>query len=458
MTEVSSRSVALECLMLIAEEHRFSHTVLNEARNKYAWMSSEDRAFFTRLVHGTLEYLEQADRILDQRSSVKTRKMKPVIRNILRMSVYQLLYLDRIPARAVINEAVRITAMRGLHGLKGFVNAVLRRIASEREEILKEIEASEDLSYRYSMPEWITKLFLSCMERNTAEQVMKAFLEPQPTYVRFLRTGGASSGSAGASVPETGETALCPDIRVLKQRGQGGDLGFLRDGTAYIQDLSSALAVRAAAPAPGETVMDLCAAPGGKSIAAADRMEGRGSVLSFDLTENKAEMIRENAARCGFDGIIRAEVNDAAEFRGDLCGTADLLIADLPCSGLGVLGQKPDIKLNVRPEMLRELRELQRRILKNAAQYVRPGGRLLYSTCTIDPLENEENRAWFLQEHKEFRPVDLRELLPEAEKTEQDAIARGQRKKSTLSEGCFQLLPDLYPCDGFFFALFQKND
>ena len=132
MTEVSTRSIALECIILVAEEHRFSHTVLNDAREKYAWMSAEDRAFFTRLVHGTLEYLVQADRILEPRSSVKVRKMKPVIRNILRMSVYQLLYMDRVPARAVISEAVKLTEKRGLRGLKGFVNAVLRRVAAER--------------------------------------------------------------------------------------------------------------------------------------------------------------------------------------------------------------------------------------------------------------------------------------------------------------------------------------
>ena len=125
MTEVSTRSIALECIILTAEEHRFSHTVLNDAREKYAWMSAEDRAFFTRLVHGTLEYLVQADRILEPRSSVKVRKMKPVIRNILRMSVYQLLYMDRVPARAVISEAVKLTEKRGFRGLKGFVIPVI---------------------------------------------------------------------------------------------------------------------------------------------------------------------------------------------------------------------------------------------------------------------------------------------------------------------------------------------
>ena len=454
MTEVSTRSIALECIILVAEEHRFSHTVLNDAREKYAWMSAEDRAFFTRLVHGTLEYLVQADRILEPRSSVKVRKMQPVIRNILRMSVYQLLYMDRVPARAVISEAVKLTEKRGLRGLKGFVNAVLRRVAAEREEILKELKSTEDLSLRCSMPEWMVRFFLSFLERETAEAVMTAFLQPRPSYVRLL----GAEDAAEAELPSGFRRAeLCPDVFCMAEGSGEEMISLLRSGKAYIQDLSSALAVRAAAPASGERVMDLCAAPGGKSIAAADLMEKQGVVYSFDLTEAKTELIRENAARCGMEDIVRAEMADAEAFREDRKETADLVIADLPCSGLGVLGQKPDIRLNTRPEDLKSLPELQRRILKNAAQYVKPGGRLLFCTCTLNPAENEENRLWFLEEEKAFSPVDLRDRLPELAAAEEEAVRTGKRKESGLSRGEMRLMPDLYPCDGFYFALFEKE-
>ena len=458
MTEVSSRSVALDCLMLTAEERRFSHTVLNDARAKYAWMSEEDRAFFGRLFHGTLEYLIQADRILDQRSSVKTRKMKPVIRNILRMGVYQILYMDRVPDRAAISEAVKLTEKRGLRGLKGFVNAVLRRVSAEREGILLELSRTDDLSYKYSVPEWIAELFVSAMGKETACEALRSFLEPGLSWVR-VSGGTASSQDIAGELTEKGyvRAPLCPDVWHAGFGSGALPLKLLEKGAVYVQDLSSALAVRAAAPAPGETVVDLCAAPGGKSIAAAGLMEGKGRILSFDLTDRKTELIRQNAERCGFGNMIRAEAADALVLKEDLCGTADLVIADLPCSGLGVLGQKPDIKLNADPEGLKTIASLQRDILNNAAQYVKPGGRLLFSTCTVNPGENEENRAWFLREHPEFSPADLRERLPELAAAEKAAVSEGKIRKECLSEGYITLIPGVYPCDGFFFSLFTKR-
>ena len=457
MTEVSSRSVALDCLMLTAEERRFSHTVLNDAREKYAWMSEEDRAFFGRLFHGTLEYLYQADRILDRRSSVRTGKMKPVIRNILRMGVYQILYMDRVPDRAAISEAVKLTEKRGLRGLKGFVNAVLRRVSAEREEILQELSRTEDLSYKYSVPAWMAELFVSAMGKETACEAMQSFLSPGISWVRISGGGLPPQETAGElAEQEYVRAELCPDVWHAAS-GAGLPLKLLEQGAVYVQDLSSALAVRAAAPAPGETVVDLCAAPGGKSIAAAGLMEGKGRVLSFDLTDRKTEQIRQNAERCGFGNMIRAEAADALVLKEDLRETADLVIADLPCSGLGVLGQKPDIKLNADPGGLKTLASLQRDILKNAAQYVKPGGRLLFSTCTVNPGENEENRAWFLREHPEFSPADLRERLPELAAAEKAAVSGGKIRKESLSEGYITLIPGVYPCDGFFFSLFMKR-
>lgn len=469
MTKENARSVALDCLMLTVEEGQFSHAVLNGARAKYAWMTPEDRSFFTRLVHGTLEYMIQADRILDARSSVKVRKMKPAVRNILRMSVYQLLYLDRIPARAVINEAVNLTAARGLHGLKGFVNAVLRRISSEREMILKDIAESKDLTYKYSCPGWIVSLLVKQYGRERAEGALAAFLEPQPLWFRRNRTAerlseeasavpgpaGSSENAGSSSADGSAETGArsdnaCPwdpDIFELRDGGKLKDPELLTGGAGWIQDLSSAIAVRAAAPAPGMTVIDLCAAPGGKSMAAADLMGNTGLIRAFDLTEAKVELIRENASRNGFSCIQTAE-NDARIFREDLEGTADLVIADLPCSGLGVIGRKPDIRRNASPEGIASLAALQREILSAAVRYVKPGGKLLFSTCTMTFAENDENRAWILASFPDFTPVDLSEGLP---------LPAEVPGAETLKEGYFQILPGALPCDGFFFSLFRKT-
>ena len=452
MIKENARSVALDCLMLTVEEGQFSHAVLNGARAKYAWMTPEDRSFFTRLVHGTLEYLIQADRILNARSSVKVRKMKPAVRNILRMSVYQLLYLDRIPARAVISEAVNLTAARGLHGLKGFVNAVLRRGSAEREGIPKEIAESRDLSYRYSCPEWIPALLEKQYGRARTELALEAFLQPQPLWFRRNRTmerrneNEAARPAASAGSGAENSCPWCPDVIGLRDGGKLREPELLNSGAGWIQDLSSAIALRAAAPAPGMTVIDLCAAPGGKSMAAADLMEDSGIVRAFDLTEGKVELIRENAVRNGFS-CIRAEQNDARIFREDLEGTADLVIADLPCSGLGVMGRKPDIRLNASPEGIASLAALQKEILRNAVRFVRPGGKLLYSTCTMTFAENDENRAWLFQNYPELSPVDLTGTLPELSEVP---------GAETLKEGWFQILPGALPCDGFFFSLYRK--
>lgn len=451
VTELSARAVALECLMAVTEEGQFSHTVLNSAREKYAWMPQEDRAFFGRLVHGSLEYMLQSDRITDRYSSVKTGKMKPVIRNIFRLSVYQLMHLDRVPVHAVTNEAVKLTEKRGLRGLKGFVNAVLRKIGTEREKLRTELRESEDLSLKYSCPEWLVSRFVADFGKGEAEAMLNAFLLPGTFSVRLNRCALLKSGRffpPDGACERWHTSAFYPEIYTAEGAEEAEAFRYIGDGLIFAQDLSSALAVAAAEPKPEETVIDLCAAPGGKSLAAADLMEGRGHILSFDISDRKVALLRENVRRNGFEGMISAECGDAAVYREELCDSADLVIADLPCSGLGVLGRKPDIKLHVSPESIRELAALQRSMLRNALRYVKPGGRLLFSTCTVTREENLDNRAWLLREYPEYVPVDLRDALRQL---------KGKAGTETLCDGYIQLLPQHFGCDGFFFSVFQRK-
>ena len=487
MTEINARSAALECLMAVTDEGRFSHLVLNAAREKYAWLPEEEKALLSRIVHGTLEHLLQIDVILNRYSTVKVPRMKSVVRGVLRMSLYQLLFLDRIPPRAVIFEAVKLTEQRGLRGLKGFVNAVLRNLAAHRGELLAEIRRSGSLSFRYSCPDWIVKKLVREIGKGDAEQVLRAALEPETLYVRMLHRGRnfpADEEPSSKESPEEKrkfredrarpeelfrESPHCAGIYAVPAGKSREAAALIAEGSAYAQDVSSAIALTAASPAEGETVFDLCASPGGKSVAAADLMGGSGIVRSFDLTEQKVRRIRENAERTGYASVIRAEVSDAAVFRPEFSEQADLVIADLPCSGLGVLGRKPDLKLRLKEEDAAALAALQKKILGCAAAYVKPGGRLLYSTCTISRAENEENRDWFLREHPEFSAPDLTGKLPflaegtrrpaEGERPPEDAETGqgGSAAAKTLSAGYLQILPQMFHSDGFFFALFVKD-
>ncbi len=447
MTEPSARSVALDCLLLIAEEGQFSHVVLAAARDKYGWMSEEERALTERLVHGSVEYLPQLDRLIAVRSRTPFPKLKPVIRCILRLSLYQLLYLSRIPAHAVVNEAVKLAERRALFGLKGFVNAMVRRFAREREEILSELAESSDVSLRYALPDWIAARFVRQFGAAESAQIAERFLEPPPFALRRNRTRFAVAGAA-AELPEGLRLSRYAADSFVSVAGLTEPLRKqLEEGLFFVQDLSSTLAVQAAAPRPGERVLDLCAAPGGKSLAAADLMRGEGSITSVDISPRKVERIAENVQRTGLFGCVHPLQSDASVFHPEWEGAFDLVIADLPCSGLGVLSRKPDIKLRLREADILALQDLQRQFLSHAVRYVRPGGRLLYSTCTLTEEEDEENAAWLLAQFQDASPVNVAA-----------ALALTEKEALLCPAGAVKLLPSRLPADGFFISVFRKAE
>lgn len=442
--EPALREIILDILMEVLEKNQYSHLVLSRALTKYQYLEKADRSFIKRIVDGTVEYRLQIDFILNSYSKVKAAKMKPVIRTILRMSVYQILYLDRVPDSAACNEAVKLAEKRGFGGLKGFVNGVLRNISRNKENL-----TFPDDSIRYSCPQWILDLWKKSYSEETVRRILAAFLEKQDLMAR-CNVNRASMDEILSSLKKQGVEAqpAAKGSTVLALRGVDylEGLEAFRRGWLQIQDVSSSLVGAAVGIKEGEQVLDVCGAPGGKSLHAADLLRGTGCVTVRDLSEAKVALIEENIARSGFSNI-RAEVWDALEFDPRWEETADVVFADLPCSGLGIMGRKPDIKYNASPEKLAELSALQREILSVVWRYVKPGGRICFSTCTINRGENEENRAWFL-EHFPFEPVDLTGRLGREFET---------GSEDTVKEGYLQLLPGIHPCDGFFLSVMRKK-
>lgn len=438
-TKTNTRAVILDILMEVLEKGKLSHLVLKSALEKYQYLEKQDRAFITRVSEGTMERLIQIDDVIDRYSNVKVKKMKPVIRTILRMSVYQILFMERIPDSAACDEAVKLAKARKFQGLSGFVNGVLRKISKEKETL-----SFPDPAVRYSIPSWMLTMWEGTYGREKAEKIAASFLEDRSLTVRC--------NESLASAREIETSLRGQGINVKRSEISGSVLSisgydFLEQVEAFskglitVQDVSSSLVGTLASPKPGDFVLDVCSSPGGKALHAADLLRGTGMVEARDLSEYKISLVEENIFRCGFSNI-RTKVQDAAVFDPEMEEKADIVLADLPCSGLGIIGKKPDIKLRLKKEDLCSLAELQREILSVVWRYVKPGGTLIYSTCTIDEAENEENARWIL-ETLPFKKKEIASKLPAA-------------LKEDCRENMIQLLPGVHPCDGFFIAAFER--
>ena len=446
---VHSREMILDILLKTDEEGMPSHLALGSALSKYQFLPKQDRAFITRVCEGTLEYQIQIDYILNRFSRISTEKMKPAIREILRSAVYQMLYMDSVPDSAACNEAVKLAQRKGFYSLKPFVNGVLRAVSREKDSIVFPDRAEDpvkSLSVNYSMPEELVKRWLEAYGEETTEKMLKAFLEPRPMTVRcrtYLHSPAQIRDELSAQGVYVEDAPYLPYACRISGFDHLLALDAFVQGKIITQDVSSMLAAEAAAPKKGDYVLDLCAAPGGKSLHLGDLMEGFGTVDARDVSEYKVSLIEENIARLGSINV-QAKVSDATVFDADSEFLADIVLADVPCSGYGVIGHKPDIKARISAQKQKDLVALQRRILDNAAEYVKPRGVLVYSTCTIAKEENEENMLWFLQNHP-FVLESLDPFLPEALHSESTSL------------GYLQLLPGLNDTDGFFIARFRRK-
>lgn len=446
--QVNTRELILGILLEVNKEGQYSHLVIRSTLEKYQYLEKQERAFITRVCEGTLEYKLRLDYILNQFSTVPAEKMKPVIRELLRSSVYQILYMDSVPDSAVCNEAVKLARKKGFYNLTGFVNGVLRKIAREYGSIRfpgKE-EPEEYLSVIYSMPKWLVQRFLEQYGFEKTEKMLEAFLKEKPTTIRireYLVEKEAVLESLKSQKVTVEKAPYVENAYYVKDYDYLPALDAFRVGSIQVQDVSSMLVGDIAAPKEGDYVIDLCAAPGGKTLCIADKLKGTGRVDARDISRTKTDYIRENAIRQNFLNVVVTE-KDATQLDSDSLEKADIVLADVPCSGLGVMGRKTDIKYKLNLAKIQELAGLQREILEQASTYVKPGGTLIYSTCTIGKEENQDNVEWFLEHY----PYELESL---------DPYLCEELRSETTKKGYLQLLPGVHQCDGFFIARLKRK-
>lgn len=447
MTEnINAREIVLDMLSEVIEGDKYSHRVLGQTLKKYQYLNKQERSFISRLFTGTVKIYFKLDYVIDQFSTLPVHKMKPFIRNLLRMSVYQLIYMDQVPASAVCNEAVKLAKKRGFTKLSGFVNGILRNIARNSSSIQYPDKRKDPVKYleiTYSFPKWLVTELLKQYDFDTVEKLMEATLKEKETTIRCNTRKATPTRLAQQLVNEgvTVEESEYLDYAFkIKDYDYIEKLEAFRQGLFTVQDVSSMLVCEVAGLKEDDFVVDVCAAPGGKALHAAQKAR---LVSARDLTEAKAKMIEENVSRMGITNA-RIKVWDATELDEEVINRADVVICDVPCSGLGVIGKKIDIKYKLTQNQHNDLIELQRRILENAQRYVKDGGVLIYSTCTVNLGENQGNREWFLKNYN-FRAEGLDEFLPE------------QLKNETTKDGYLQLVQGVHNTDGFFLARFRKS-
>ncbi len=449
MTQVNSREIVVEILLKIEKEDVFANEVIGNVLKMYQFIPKQTRAFINKLAEGTIEHQIQLDYIINQFSKTKINKCKPLIRVLLRMSAYQILFLDRVPDRAVCDEAVKIARKKGFHNLTGFVNGVLRNISRNKENISYPKEEEGKVlawSVHYSMPEWIVEKFLKDFGEEKAKKILEASMEERDTCIR-VNTSKLSKEECIKKLEKEEVTVkqgcYAKDALRIEDYDYLSGLTSFQEGDFNVQDESSQLLCEIADIKKDYLVLDVCSAPGGKTLHAVNELKGTGLVIARDLTEKKTELILENVERMGYQNV-RVEVFDALNFDENMKEKADLVIADLPCSGLGILGRKKDIKYSITKEQLLELKNMQRSMLEVVSGYVKKGGYLIFSTCTINPEENLDNYRYII-EKLPFQAVDITSKLPDSLQCE------------TAREGYIQLLQGIHDCDGFFISKFQKK-
>ena len=431
------REAAFLSLMKCSAGGKYSNLEVNSAIKKYGF-AGNDRALFTALVYGTIEKRITIDYIIGKFSDKPINRIEPKLLEILRLGVYQILFLDRIPDSAACNESVEIAKFHTHKGTAGFVNGVLRHIAREKNNIEYPPKGClEYYSVKYACPKWLCEMWLAMYGNEKSEKILEG-INRNPHITLRVNTLKTNRVELAEILHKSGisccDTVLSPFGLTLDAFTPISEVTPVAEGLCFVQDEASQLCAMAMGAVRGDFVIDTCSCPGGKSFGMAMDMENDGGILSFDLHESKLSLVKSGAERLGID-MISTGVQNGAKRKEELIGKADKVLCDVPCSGLGVIAKKPDLRHKA-PDDIERLPDIQYSILENASHYVKQGGYLLYSTCTLNKKENEDNRRKFLDNHTEFE-------------------ATAENMPFGKSEVTF--FPDEYGTDGFYMAKFKKK-
>ncbi|MDF2892963.1 MAG: ribosomal small subunit methyltransferase RsmB/transcription antitermination factor NusB [Clostridia bacterium] len=446
---VNAREAAIVIINKVLREKAYSNIALKQVLEQ-SGLSRVDKALVTEIVNGTLKNLIKLDYIAGQFVKMNKNKLDKHVEDILRTGIYQIMYLDRIPDSAVCNEGSNLARKYSNEGAVRFVNGVLRNVSRNKDTIKFPDKVKQPLLYLsvvYSHPEWIVEKWLGEYGFEFTEQLLNANNQVPHFTVRINRLKTNKEDLVKVLEQEGieySEGIYNKEALYIKGTSAIENKASFQQGLYQIQDESSMLAGLALNPQPGDLVLDVCSAPGGKATHAAELMNNNGKIIARDVYQHKLELIQQSCKRLGIT-IVETEIFDAKELDRKLVGKVDKVLLDAPCSGLGVLRRKPDLKWKKTPDNFDELAKLQQQMLSKAAEYVKPQGVLVYSTCTINKSENIKVVEAFLKSREDFYLEDLSKLLPE------------NLASDTKTTGYVEIFPNIHGIDGFFISRLRRK-
>lgn len=419
-----ARELALKILYQIEEENGYSNLVLDEyLENEREKLNAKDINLISEIVYGTVTWKLSIDTILQKHSKIKLNKISKWVKIILRMGIYQIVFLDKIPKSAAVNESVNLCKKYGYKSAS-FVNAVLRKVEKSDYEELTKIEDDFDrISAMYSMPKWIVEKLIHQYGVAKTEEICK-YSNCKPKITIRINTLKTTMQELQKKLEEKGifyEVARIPNFLYLKNLKNIAKLDLFQEGLFTIQDEGAGEIGYVLNPNPGETVLDVCSAPGGKTTHLAELMKNDGNIIAWDIHEHRVKLVEENAKRLGIS-IIQTRVKDAMAYEKEYKEKFDKILLDVPCMGLGVLKRKPDIKWQKMKEDIIEIQKVQENLLKVCSNYLKPGGELVYSTCSILKEENEK----VIEQAIKLQKVEKNGIKNKLEMLEKRTILPGQ--------------------------------